>query len=422
MDSLTHLAAGALTPIAFRGSPRRAAVIVFGIAAGELPDLDVLFGTGAKALLTLHRGISHALVWQPVLALALVMPFYIWLRCREPRGLSRCGPGGYDPAGCGSSRCGPGGGVGFGRMWLAALFALCTHIYLDCMTTFGTMALLPFSPARIGFPAMFIVDFLLTLPLLALLVLALREPGGPDGYFSGRARRFALAGLAWALLYPLLAYGVNQIATARYAAQLESASWFAPETAAAAEPGAAPEEGPRFGRARLVLLTEPFSPLAWKAVIDQGSYWRMDVLSLCERLAPLSVASGRLDTTGAEPGREAGPGAPLFDAVYAKPEPLLYEGLKRQLPLFVWFEDFAPYMVQEERPVPPLVQAGYRETIREYAFADLRYIMPERSFAHRVGQGAPHFVLEARVNDSGALVAWRFLENGRDAVAWTLVE
>jgi hypothetical protein len=48
MDSLTHLVAGALTPLAFRGAPKRAAVVAFGICAGELPDMDVFFGASIE--------------------------------------------------------------------------------------------------------------------------------------------------------------------------------------------------------------------------------------------------------------------------------------------------------------------------------------------------------------------------------------
>ena len=82
MDSLTHLVAGALTPLAFPGAPKRAAVLGFGIAVGELPDMDIFFGSTPEALLVLHRGFTHALVWQPLLVLLAVIPFYLWLRCK----------------------------------------------------------------------------------------------------------------------------------------------------------------------------------------------------------------------------------------------------------------------------------------------------------------------------------------------------
>ena len=78
MDSLTHTVAGALTPIAFANSPKRASLILFGVLAGQLPDLDVFFGSSAEFLLTKHRGITHAIAWQPFLVLALVLPFAIF--------------------------------------------------------------------------------------------------------------------------------------------------------------------------------------------------------------------------------------------------------------------------------------------------------------------------------------------------------
>ena len=83
MDSLTHLVAGALTPLAFPHMPKRAAILGFGIAVGELPDMDVLFGVSPEALLMLHRGITHSLIWQPVLALVAVLPFFIWMQCKS---------------------------------------------------------------------------------------------------------------------------------------------------------------------------------------------------------------------------------------------------------------------------------------------------------------------------------------------------
>lgn len=411
MDSLTHLVAGALTPLAFRGTPKRAAVIAFGIAVGELPDIDVLFGVSPEALLALHRGITHSLFWQPVFVLIAVLPFFLWLHCRQARPvLSREAP----PPGRTTALPDPGpdglGAFGFGRMYLVALIAVFTHIYLDCMTTFGTQALLPFSGLRVGFASMFIVDLLLTLPLLALLIAALRQP--PDivpsvpprlrgaapapsvrgyAFVSDKARSLARIGLAWVLLYPLLSLSVNYIATAALGPSLTAQSSVATE-----EAGDMP---PRKGPGRLILMTEPFSPFVWKAIVDEGDSWRTGTLRL------LSSGETRLGQ------------------VYAKPEPLLYQSLKKQIPLFALFEDFAPLMTQSERPAPPLVQADYRSPVTEYSFVDLRYIMAPDSPARLVGREDPNFVLEARVNESGALLAYRFLQRGKNRdTPWVVLE
>lgn len=379
MDSLTHLVAGALTPLAFPNTPKRAAVLGFGIAVGELPDIDVIFGGSPEALLVLHRGITHALVWQPVLVLLAVLPFYIWMHCRK----APAPPCGLSPAL--SQAKASSGAPGLATMYLMALFGVYTHIYLDCMTTFGTQILLPFSSARIGYPAMFIVDLLLTLPALALMVLAWRQKavslpcGGAAGdapdcavaVASPVARKLALAGLAWVLLYPLAALGINTIATT------------------ALGPVLAP-------RGKLLLLTEPFSPFVWKAVADNGDAYAMDTVGLFN--------AGK---------------ASLSSQTYAKPDRELYEALKKQAALFRHFDDFCPTMVQLERPVEAGVQARYQRPVRELAFVDMRYLMSPCSAARWVGRSDPNFVLEARVNDTGALLAYRFLQRGNDIdTAW----
>jgi len=386
MDSLTHLAAGVLTPLAFRHTPKRAAVIGFGMAVGSLPDIDIFFGSGAEALLVLHRGISHALFWQPVLALLAVVPFYILMRYRK------------------TETCPP---YSFGRMYLVALVGVAIHLYLDAMTTFGTMIFLPFSPMRVAFPAVFIIDLVLTLPLLALLVLALRSPPdiipkhGPTkagdtagfAFFSKRSKRLARMGLAWILIYPLLCLGVNTALTMRLTPDF---------TAPAAQPGTHASAG------RLMLLPEPFSPFVWKAVVDDGQAYRMSVLFPLRHLGA--------------PRSEEGP---KQEQRFDKPDQQLYKALLQQNALFGQFRDFAPLMVQVERPA---AQSGYetpdKEPGREYAFMDLRYVTPPGSPARWFGRTEPIFVLEARVKASGELLAYRFLKRGQadKGAPWIVIE
>ena len=403
MDTLTHLVAGALTPLAFPGAPKRAAILGFGIAVGELPDIDIFFGSTPEALMVIHRGITHALAWQPVLALLAVLPIYLWLRCTSaaPPPDVCSAPGGRiasgmtpAPAGRDASPRADAGRFGLGGLYLAALFALYTHLYLDCMTTFGTQIFLPFSAVRVGFPSMFIVDLLLTLPALALMIHAWRlkpeylavpadslagpRPArrgklAPAAFASTRSRRIARIGLAWMLLYPLASLGVNAAATALYSPVLA--------------PGAS-----------LRLLTEPFSPFVWKAVIEENHTYRMGTLF------PASAKEPRWRH-------------------FTQPEPMLYEALKRQHPIFRQFEPFAPLMVQTERPASYLTQTEYAEKITEYAFADLRYLMSPDSPARFFGRTDPNFILEARVNDSGALLAYRFLRRGKlESTPWTQVQ
>lgn len=390
MDSLTHLVAGALTPLAFRGTPKRAAVLAFGIVAGELPDVDVFFGGDVESLLTMHRSVTHALLWQPILALLVVLPFYIWMQYRPQEQLTLPEETGKAARGRGSRR----GrvltdGFRFETMWAAALVACCMHVYLDSMTTFGTQALLPFSPARVWFPAMFIVDLFLTVPAMALCVWAWKQrpeivltpesPGFGRAVFSGKARRIALFGLAWILLYPMASLGAHSIALAVFTPRLTG--------------------GPESGQ-KLILLTAPFSPFFWKAVIEEEDHYRIGTV---QTLAPDRVGTFR---------------------TYAKPDRTLFDKLKKQVPLFVDFENFGPILVRLERPAAPHSRWEKTGTATEYAFVDVRYILTDNPVARFLEQADANFILEARVNDSGALLAWRFLQRGRDGetTPWIMLQ
>lgn len=380
MDSLTHLVAGALTPLAFRGTPKRAAVLAFGIVAGELPDIDVLFGSSAESLLTMHRGVTHALFWQPILALFVVLPFYIWMQYRPQEQLTLPEETGKTARG-GSSRRGRVSVDGFrlGTMWAAALVAGCMHVYLDSMTTFGTQALLPFSPKRVWFPAMFIVDLFLTVPAMALCIWAWKQkpaivfvpepPGFGRAVVSDKARRIAIFGLAWILLYPMASLGAHSIALAVFTPRLT--------------------DGPESGQ-KPSLLTVPFSPFFWKAVIEEEDHYLIGTV------------------------RTLDPDRPGTFRAYAKPDRPLLDKLKKQLPLLADFENFSPMLVRLERPAAPHSRWERDGTAVEYAFVDARYILTDNPVARFLDHTDANFILEVRVNDSGALLAWRLLQRGRD--------
>lgn len=408
MDSLTHLVAGALTPIAFPHAPKRSALVAFGIAAGQLPDIDVLFGgTSPEFFLSTHRGITHALALQPVMALAVVFPFALLL-LNHPARLPALGgapvpPGSAGPGGALPGRAGGAGNAlsprfGLGSMLCAALLALYMHIFLDCMTTFGTQIFLPFSPARVGFPSMFIVDFLLTLPALALLGIVLwlpsvsvpsairgswwrtlRSPRTADEnapttglkYFSPRAQVLARIALCWLALYPLAALGLNGALVNVYAR-----AWGVDSS-------------------RVVLLTEPFSPFIWKAVVDDGPTYRM----------------GTLFPLAATPVREW--------AAFAKVDTALYGRLEEQEPLFMHFRKFSPTMVQVARQQPFSGKEDMRSTpagtlVTVYRFSDMRYLISPRSMARVLGHEDANFQLEAQVAADGTLLAYRYLHRARE--------
>ena len=53
----------------------------------------------------------------------------------------------------------------FGKVWLLTCAMVLLHIWLDVVTTYGTMIFLPFSHERVRLNGVFIIDLLLTLPL-----------------------------------------------------------------------------------------------------------------------------------------------------------------------------------------------------------------------------------------------------------------
>jgi hypothetical protein len=71
-------------------------------------------------------------------------------------------------------------------------------------------------------------------------------------------------------------------------------------------------------------------------------------------------------------------------------------------------------MVQGERKISPLAQREYSRPVRELFFVDMRYLMSPQGAARLIHRTDPNFVLEARMDDRGQLLAYRFLQRGKD--------
>jgi membrane-bound metal-dependent hydrolase YbcI (DUF457 family) len=150
MDTITHGIAGALIGKAlFNGEDLFAArpmnparLISWSLVLGAIfPDADTLrglFSHNELLVITWHRSITHSLLMLPLWALVLAV-FTRW----------------------------------FARLWkwespsfqmLAGIYALgiLSHIFLDLVTTFGTMIWSPFEWSRPAWDLIFIVDFSLT--------------------------------------------------------------------------------------------------------------------------------------------------------------------------------------------------------------------------------------------------------------------
>jgi inner membrane protein len=228
MDSLTHVVLGGAIGVAVMGrrtAPWKAAL--WGATCNTLPDLDVFIDHGdAVSNMVLHRGHSHSLFW-----LTLLAPLLALAAARLMAG-------------------------GFQRWWLATWLALVTHPLLDLMTVYGTRLLLPFSDHPWAVGSLFIIDPLVTLPLLVGLAAALWRRG------SARALRCNVAGLALSVAYVAWSAAAQQ-----HVERLALAS--------AQAQGLAPQ--------RVLVTPAPLSTLLWRVVLVQDGLYHEGFRSLLDR-------------------------------------------------------------------------------------------------------------------------------------------
>ena len=348
MDSVTHLVAGALTPLAFRSAPKTRVTILFGIICGEFPDIDVIAGASAANILSFHRGPTHALMAQPLFALLLALIFHRLIKKGDTSGT-----------------------WSFAKTWSVALLALLIHLFLDCMTTFGTQIFLPFSDFRVALPAMFIIDLAMTLPLIVVLVAILTKGGLSATAPAPEHTRVRLArgALIWLVTYPLLALCLNYGLAAHLAKEY-------------ARPGN-PE-----GIARVELMPEPFAPLNWKMV----------------GIAPDTFSMGRFFLLN--------PGGKISLTAHTRPGGL-FTTARESIPLFPIFEAFTTYMTES------VAQDGEYVV---HTFADVRYETTLPDLLAALGRNDRVFLMQVRTRNN-AIVGYRFLHRGNDAATtpWAAV-
>ncbi len=265
MDPITHVASGAVAMYALRERPRTAWGLPFGMVAAASPDVDIFFGSSAIDYLTIHRGITHSFAGGALLALLLALLFALPLR-RAPQGW------------------------GFAKVWGVSYALVLVHIWLDAITTYGTQILQPFSDWRAALPGVYIIDPLLTLPLLAAVA----------GAAMWGRRGLAVAAVLWMFAYPLANVGTAKALEGVWSQRLASE-----------------------GRPAVVhVIPDGFTPYYWKLVHDAGDNWRMARLTLFDD-AP-----------------------PAFET-YAKANPGLWNRLEEQDELFRVYGWFAMFLTQE---------------------------------------------------------------------------
>lgn len=173
MDPVTHAASGAVAMLALRNRPATLWSLPIAAIACAAPDIDLVFIHTPLEFLQLHRGITHSFAGS--IGLGLVLALLAWPLWRR----------------------GTPGSWSFPKVWAFCICMVLLHIWLDVVTTYGTMVFLPFSHYRVRLNSLFIIDMFVTLPLLWAI-------------WRWRYKRaLILATLAWTFFYPAAGIAVN---------------------------------------------------------------------------------------------------------------------------------------------------------------------------------------------------------------------
>jgi len=321
MDSLTHAASGTAFLLALPRRPATAWAVPLAMIISAIPDIDILFPRSPIDFLLLHRGITHALSALPVFALLCALLMYPFWRYGTPNAWT------------------------FRQSALFALLLLLLHVWLDCVTTYGTLAFLPFSDYRVRLNGLFIVDIWLLAPLILACCAARRRP------------RIAALAIIWLLLYSGGAVA--------WRTHLQN-TWDAALRASGITP------------ARLNVLPDAFSPLYWKVQYEHDG--------LCFQ-APLAWNGLQTDPWQQHQGADP--------ALLAR---LAAEDRSAR----IW-ERFSLLPLQDEQAW----EGGKEYTFYDWRFGSLVPFV--QSLQNRRSNGATPFRFMARIDGVGKLVAVRHI-------------
>jgi inner membrane protein len=171
------------------------------VIANNLPDIDVaVFATNTLAM-SFRRGWTHGVLAQALLPLALTGTMLAYDRFVVHRSTRRNA----------SLRAGPvPPKAKFGELLLLSYIGVLTHVFMDCLNSYGVRLLMPFSGYWFYGDALYIVDPWLYLALGAGWGWALRR----ERRGSSHAARPARIGVVIAAAYMLVMLGSNLLARA----------------------------------------------------------------------------------------------------------------------------------------------------------------------------------------------------------------
>lgn len=156
MDSLTHIALGAVIGEVVAGKSLGRKAMLIGAAAQSLPDIDFVFGffnTPVEDLLA-HRGITHSFLFGILATLGLAYLMKRLIRSEDGFTVTH---------------------------WMIFLGTeILMHLTLDSLNSYGTGLFEPFTNHRISFNVIFVADPLFTIwSLVATLMLVIMKRSNP---------------------------------------------------------------------------------------------------------------------------------------------------------------------------------------------------------------------------------------------------
>lgn len=151
MDSLTHIAIGAIIGELYAGKSLGKKVLLIGAVFQSIPDIDFVSSlfVSPSANLLAHRGFTHSFLFLIILSLVLAIAARKWFRDFD---------------------------LSFIRWTGFVALELLVHLLLDSLNVYGVGWLEPFSHVRISLHSLFVIDpFLLLILVGAFLMLVLHR-------------------------------------------------------------------------------------------------------------------------------------------------------------------------------------------------------------------------------------------------------
>ncbi len=413
MDPITHAVSGAVfaysIPTRFRPTTRLFAIFAGLMAAS--PDIDVVFATIPIDYLLLHRGITHSFAAIPIMAVLLaLLAFPLWVPSFREKYIpllkaklfnKQKPPQETTPAefttedsffdysldaskhealsSVATTSCNedkkntePEARVPWTFFKTVILAAVCLllHIWLDIVTTYGTMIFLPFSEYRVRLNGIFIVDILLTLPLILTM------------WHGSKFRPYAIMGLIWMFLYPAACVGVRAHHEAEWRSHLQ-------------------QEAIEEERGKLVDVTvypDAFAPVYWRVVYQTQKEFKPLVADA------YTWPQGKSRITYMFPSSENTVYHQGFDILGRRHSPLLsYPALRTTIAQSLTEESRRARAFLEFTVMPIQERKALSAQGEEWGIYDLRFasmLLSIHGLINERNKGNPTFLLEARQRKS----------------------